>query len=159
MVWCQFTYRRFWKPCLVISTKVAETGALVGEGICVDHTLEGNSQYLLLPAVRRRHSAGVVSPPVQHTCTLSQLNVSGDMPTVVSENLPAFFHGSIEPKDMLVELRSHVVCVYFPLEKEFCTQENEVVPLALPGCRRESRFRHLTCMGLILAMMLSIFWT
>ena len=133
IVWCQLMYRRFWNPCLVISEKVAETGALVGEGIYVDHTLEGNSQYLLLPAVRRRQSAGLVSPPVQSTCTLGQLNVSADMPPGISEILTVFFHGVDEPSDMLVELRSHVVRIHYPSTNEFCPRENEVVPLALCG--------------------------
>ena len=158
IVWCQLKCRRFWNLHLVISKEVAESVALVGDKIFVDLSLKGNSQYLLLPAVRRRCSAGFVTPTVQSTVTLGQLNVAGDMSSLVSGNLLAFFHGLDEPGEMMVELRSHAVHIHDP-PKDFHTRDDEVVPLALPGCRRESRFRHLTCMGLILAMMLSIFWT
>ena len=73
VVWCQLKYRRFWNLYLVISNEVAESGALVEDKILVDHTLKGNSQYLLLPAVRRRCSAGLTTPAVQSTFTLASL--------------------------------------------------------------------------------------
>ena len=132
VAWCQLLYRRFWNPLLVISKAVAQGGILVDDDILVDFTLTGNSQYLLLPAVRRVHSAGLVTPALQSTCPFCQLNVSGDMFLVVSENLIAFFHGVQEQSNMLVKLRSHVVHIH-DAQKEFHTQDDEVVPLAL--CR------------------------
>jgi len=130
IAWCQLLYRRFWNPMLVISKAVAQGGILVDDDILVDLTLTGNSQYLLLPAVRRIHSAGLFTPELQSTCPLCQLKVSGDMSPVVFENLTAFFHGVQEESDMLVELRSHVVHIH-DAQKEFFTRDEKVVPLAL----------------------------
>ena len=135
--WCQLKFRRFWNLHLVISEEVAKSGALVDGNIWVDPTLKGNSQYLLLPAVRRRCSGGVVTPAVQGTSTLDQLNIASD---IIEEQIATFFHGLGKPGDMLVELRSHAVHIRDP-PKDFHTRGKEVVPLAF--CAREEAFARL----------------
>ena len=133
LVWCQLKRRRFWNMHLVISKDVAKNGFLVDDHILVDATLKGNSQYLLMPAVRRRYSAGMVIPRLHQTLTLDQLNVADDMSPVVISNLIAFFQGiDAATGDMTIQLRNYPVHVHNS-QIQFSTENEQRVPLVFCG--------------------------